>query len=193
MIKYLFFSLCFSWLLAADLLIDIPSYAHGYISGKEYLISKDTLYCKMDVYRSVYKLPKTIKAARFKDKSIETPEYTLYLDKIIKVKEFKQKLVSTLTNVEVAVPVTIIATANNAVIVAYDGLQLARVNGDFLKLLSLETVSADQLEQLRLTFLNQKQNNLSRSDRQYVRLLYRLESEKRREGLHDQYAVSVPQ
>jgi hypothetical protein len=193
MMKYLFYIYFCSFIFAADLRLEIQIYARGVIAGKEYAISQDTLYRKTDGYRAVYILPKTITAARFKAQTIETPEYTLTLEKIISVKWQKQKVVSTLESVSVVLPVTVVATANNALIIAYDGLQLASQDGAFLRLLPLATISAEQLAQLRLTFLSQKQNNLSRTDRQYVRLLYRLEAEKRREGPHDQYPIVVPQ
>ena len=183
-----FFITAVGW--SADLLIDIPVYAVGTIAGKEYAVSRTWLYRKSDIFRPVYQLPQPIYAARIVEKDIETPEYTVQIGTRVTVVKHKNNISAITTIVPVVWPVDQL-TSGNTCIVAYDGLQLARKEGSYLRLLSLADISADQLEKLRLTFVSQNKN-MTYADRQYVCFLYRLETEKRREGAHDAYPVTLP-
>lgn len=190
--RVLFVLIVCALVFSAEILVDVPVLAVGSIIGKEYAISDTWLYRKTDVFRPVYQLPTPITAARFGQDIIETPQYVLHLASSITVVQHKNKVSSGLWTVPIAFPVHVLATANNAVIVAYNGLQLARETGRYLKLIPLQDLSADQLEALRLTYINQKKNMITRADHQYLRMLYKLETEKRREGPRDAYPITIP-
>jgi hypothetical protein len=190
--KYLLLFLYFVFPWAAEVLVEVPVLAVGTIRGRDYAISPTKLYQKTDVFRPVYALPETITAAQFLPESIQTPRYTLVLDKRISVIEKNSKVIPGLHNVEVAIPVEVLATVNNTLLVQSQGLRLVMRYGQYWRFVPVEEMSADQLESFRLAYLEQKKNMLTSVDKKYIKFLYRKETEKRREGPRDEYPVTLP-
>ena len=187
---FLFLLLSSAW--AIELLIDIPVYAVGNIAGKQYAVDSQNIYYKTDVYRQIYHLPEPIQAAQIKN-AVLTPRYTVSVNQRCQVTYREQQIVTLPSIITVARPAVIIATANTVFMLDLDGIKLGRQDGGAIRLIDIDAMSADDLAQVRLSYIEYKQKKFLRVDRDYVRLLYFAEAKKRREGPHDAYTLTLPQ